>query len=33
VQALRGQFAGPALTIFWYAATLLDGSGGESNAE
>ena len=33
VQALRGQFAGPALTIFWYAATLLDGSDGESNAE
>ena len=33
VQALRGQFAGPALTIFWYAATLIDGSDGDSSAE
>jgi hypothetical protein len=33
VQAVRGQFAGPALTIFWYAATLLDGSNGDSSAE
>jgi hypothetical protein len=33
VQALRGQFAGPALTIFWYAATLLEGSDGDSSAE
>lgn len=33
VQTLRGQFAGPALAIFWYAATLVDGSDGDSNAE
>ena len=33
VQALRGQFAGPALTIFWYAATLLDGPDGASSTE
>jgi hypothetical protein len=33
VQAMRGQFAGPALTIFWYAATLLDGSNGDASAE
>jgi hypothetical protein len=33
VQAVRGQFAGPALTIFWYAATLLDGSDTDSSAE
>jgi hypothetical protein len=33
VQAVRGQFAGPALTIFWYAATLLDGPDGASSAE
>jgi hypothetical protein len=32
-QAIRGQFAGPALTIFWYAATLLNGSDGGSSAE
>ena len=32
-QAIRGQFAGPALTIFWYAATLLNGSDGDSSAE
>jgi hypothetical protein len=33
VQSLRGQFAGPALAIFWYAATLVDGSDGDANAE
>ena len=33
VQTLRGQFAGPALAIFWYAATLVDGSDGDLNAE
>jgi hypothetical protein len=33
VQALRGQFAGPALTIFWYAATLLEGPNGDWNGE
>jgi hypothetical protein len=33
VQSLRGQFAGPALAIFWYAATLVDESDGDPNTE
>ena len=33
VQTHRGQFAGPALTIFWYPATLLDKSDRDSGAE
>jgi hypothetical protein len=33
VQVLRGQVAGPALAIFWYAATLVDGSDRDSDTE
>jgi hypothetical protein len=33
VQAIRGHLAGPALTLFSDAASLLDGSNGDSSAE
>jgi hypothetical protein len=33
VQVLRGQLVGSALTIFWYASTLLDGPDGNRSPE